>query len=55
MTRLMVIALTALAISGVAASAQTRSDFGTKTYTDRAPAYSQVFGYNAPIILGVAY
>jgi hypothetical protein len=54
MTRLVAIALTALAISGVAASAQTRSDFGSKAYAERAPGYAQT-GYNAPIILGTAY
>jgi hypothetical protein len=55
MTRLVIITLAALTISGVAASAQTRSDTGTKVYTERAPGYSQVLSYNAPIILGVTY
>jgi hypothetical protein len=55
MTKLAIVALAALAISSVAAAAQTRSDTGTsaKLYTDGAPVTT--FYANPTIILGVAY
>ncbi|HEX4407361.1 MAG TPA: hypothetical protein VH206_01185 [Xanthobacteraceae bacterium] len=54
MTRLVIITLAALTLSGVAASAQTRSD-STKAYTDRAPGYSQTYYAGMPLVYGVAY
>ncbi len=53
MKRLVIITLAALTLSGVAASAQTRSDSG-KAYTDRAPGYAQSH-YAIPLVIGVAY